>query len=80
MTVIAAVVTRDRVPVRAVHGVAGRDGGGGIGWAAGGAGVTRRVGATRVDPALTADWAVILCAVVCSRDTKRKGAAGGGRR
>ncbi|CCK61914.1 Conserved protein of unknown function [Mycobacterium canettii CIPT 140070010] len=35
---------RDRAPVRAVHGVAGRDGSGGIGLAAVGAGVARRVG------------------------------------
>ena len=69
----------DRAPVRAVHGVAGRDRGGGLGWPVVGAGLARAAGATRADPAADGDRAVILCAVVCF-DRQQREAAGGGRR
>jgi hypothetical protein len=60
------------------RGVAGRHGGGGLGWTVVGAGLARRALATRVDPAADVDEAVNLCAVVFSRTAKE--AIGGGWR
>ena len=74
MMAIAALGGGHWAPVCAVHGVAGRDRGGGVGWAIVGAGLARPGSATRVDPAAGADHPVNLGAVMCSKDSK-----GGGR-
>jgi hypothetical protein len=57
--------------------VAGRDRGGGVGWATVGSGLARP-GSARTDPAADADHAVNLCAVMCLKRQQRRRA--GGRR
>ena len=78
VTVIGCGRDRDRAPVRAAHGVAGRDGGGGVGWAVVGAGLAGSAGATRVDPAADADQAVnpVRCRVFQGQQRRRPVAVG----